>query len=195
MNARKISLVLMILTLLAMSFGLASMGCKGGKGTDEKAADESDSKDITFFERGGDSGEPGGWRAISENVVGQIETTYEEYGMKVESLDRSETGSTAVRAVLSRRDGLSSEKELLDGLRMLYDTFPNQSTYVVKISREGDPEVEANVAALTKVVEAGYSLDTPAGEEMNFWGMLSEPADETEETSGSNASVSSDSGR
>jgi hypothetical protein len=89
---------------------------------------------------------------------------------------------------------MSREKELLDGLRMLYETFPGQNTYMVKITREGEPEMEADLAALTKVVEAGYSLDTSAGEAIDFWSMLNEPRSDADEKSGSNTGVSSDTG-
>jgi hypothetical protein len=170
MKTQRFVTILTILTICTFSLGwLSSAGCNKGKSKTNQPDPAQGSEDVSFAERNGGSPQHNGWLPISATVLGQIQDNYEGRKITLQSLERSDSGSPAIRLALGPRDGLPVEKELLDGLYILFENFPRQTHYVVEVARDGNPAVEAGWSDLQNLKDAGYSLDTPPTQVAGFW--------------------------
>jgi hypothetical protein len=157
------------------------------KGSKDKAADATATdSNGGFLEKSDTGATSGGWKGVSANVVKQIENSYKKYNIDVVTLEKSNSDSGGIRMVVGPRDGLSIQKELLDGLRMLFETYPKLDKYVVKLGSEDGPSVESTWPELVAMDLAGYTMDTPSSETAKFWAPF-EKAQASLKSSGDNS--------
>ena len=174
MNTERLTLSIIILALCSFCFTQTATGCAKAKGKTKETAEAKGGIPISFAERPSNVA-PGSWQPISGTVVSQIESQYQAHSIKVDSLERSGSGANAVRMVLMPREGVSQKKQLLDGLRVLYETFPEQDDYEARIKVDSDPGVHASWPDMLALDKAGYNYDTPQDKVDQFWSKLSHP--------------------
>jgi hypothetical protein len=186
MKIRQLTLTFTIFLLCVCSVTQTSMVSCNKNGSKDKDADAA-SMDTAggFLEKSDNAGTSDGWKDVSANVVKQIESSYKKYNIDVVTLEKSNSDIGEVRMVVGPREGMSIQKELLDGLRMLFETYPKLDKYIVNLSREGDPSVEGTWPELVAMDLAGYTMDTPMSETAKYWAPF-EKAQASEEAPGDN---------
>lgn len=173
MKAHKITLSLIIFSLVVVC-GLqsTSIGCskdKNNKGDDPDGL--TDETSTPFFNQNGDKGvTPINWSPVSENVMIQITDMFAGENISINSIDRSDSASSAVRCSLERWEGNSRTRDLLNGFYVLYNTFPEQDSYHAEVD---DEIVISDWDTLTEFVEAGFSFDCPEEGLMEYWRIIS----------------------
>jgi len=186
MNGHRLTVGLMILALCAACLFQSSLaGCAGRRPSGDDGS-ESSGDQSAFFDRSSRNagGTPGDWASVSQTVIKQVEDMYGARGIALSDLERSHSGPSAVRCSLAPRLDLQPMKQLLDGLFLLYSTFPNQQVYVVSIDEWDDAEVETDWNSLVALVEEGYSFDTPDEQTEYFWNMMTGAAEDVDPSSG-----------
>ena len=170
MNGQRIVIGLIVFLLSALCITQTSiMGCSGADPADQQSTGDLSEGFSPFFRDGeGNRNGSSEWRPVSDKVLSQIEKMCLEHGLAVDKLECKKAGIQAVRCVLQARDGLSKAKELLDGLYLMYLTYPNQDTYIVEIAG-GGREVEAGWDSLVVLAEAGYSFEVASEAAPSFW--------------------------
>ena len=134
-----IGLIFIIITGACLIQATAS-GCAGElkKGSD-KVADKVENGGVPYEDRSvvNSSTEPGvpNWKPVSAMVMDEIRGKYTQHGLSIEVLERDNTnGLPTIHCVMSPRNGVSAKKNMLDGLYLLFETFPNLNRYMVDIS-------------------------------------------------------------
>jgi hypothetical protein len=178
---------LIIFSLFVFAFTQTiSVGCKHKK-SDKNAeaqaseSDESGSEDVTFSEQSVASGED--WRVISKHVVEDMEKRYKPQGITISSLEATDVKGEAMRLILYPRENMSTDKQLLDGMMVLYDNFPSQNHYYVEIAVDGSPKSEATWDQLVDLAKSGYSLATETGNASGYMSRLGSVSTETTDSS------------
>jgi len=189
MNIQKFALGFIIFFLFAACLIQTSMlGCSKTDTGGGEVAVESETDGPTFFSRLG-SGEPEemyNWTPVSENVMDQVGDMFEGTGIGIERLERGQSGTRAIRCILEFRSGVSSDKQLYDGIKILHDTYPGQNRYYVGLSGRDGEILESDWDTMVRFVEEkGYTFDTSAGEAENLW-HASQPEYDPDEETGEN---------
>ena len=173
MNAYKITLSLIIFSLVVIC-GLqsTSIGCSRDKNNTGDDPDGLAAETSTpFFSQSGDNGVvPINWAPVSENVMIQITDMFAGENISINSIDRSNTASSAVRCILDPWENNSRTRDLLNSFYILYNTFPDQNSYYAEVDEE---IVITDWDILTELVEAGFSFDCPEESLMEYWRIIS----------------------
>ncbi len=174
MNGQRLAIGLIILFLCAMCLIQTSMtGCSSADKSAGAAASDSADADSPFFHGTSDSEEsPDQWEAVSEKVLDQIKDMYADSGVEIRALERSHYGAPGIRCSLVRKEAVPTRKQLLDGMYLLYLTFPRQKVYMVDLGEDTQDRLETRWEALAAFAEAGYSFETGPGETESFWSIL-----------------------
>jgi hypothetical protein len=173
MKALRITIFLLISIVIACCIMQTTMvSCSANKSKTPDSGDADTGDGATFMERAGGQADQDGWHQVSETVVTQVEDNYKQYGIQVDKIERSISGEPGTRLTLSHRAGLSREKELMDGLYMLYETFPDQRSYHVEIAGVDGAAVDADWPSLEAMAQAGYTLDSPEALAAQLWGTV-----------------------
>jgi hypothetical protein len=165
MNGYRLTVGLIIAFLCLVCFLQSSnLGCSKNDGADDasEATDESSDNEATVFRSSGESHGVQDWVPVSEFVLGQINDQYLDIGIVVETIEESNEAVDAVKCFLVQRDGISEVKQLMDGLLVLYDNFPNLDTYFVQIDGNADLSVSTNWDHLEASINQGYTFETSA---------------------------------
>jgi hypothetical protein len=162
----------------ACVFQATTAGCSSGKATESTASEDSQKEgEVPFFESAGnqaasESGESG-WTPVSDSILEEIAEMYGDSGLVIQTLEKDTSGSLpSMHCSLSQRDGISDTKQLLDGLYLLYLTFPNMRRYLVDVDGRSDRRVDANWNDLEELYDGGYSFETLPEDAVPFWGKL-----------------------
>jgi len=176
MNGQRLAIGLIILFLCAMCLIQTSMtGCSSADKSAGAAASDSADADSPFFHRTGDEDKlPDQWEPVSEKVLDQIKDMYTDSGVEIQALERSHSGAPGIRCSVVRKDAVPVRKQLLDGMYLLYLTFPGQKVYMVDLGEDTQDRLETRWEALAAFAEAGYSFETGPGETGSFWSILTE---------------------
>ncbi len=166
MNGHRITIAAIIALLCVACLVQTSMtGCTSKGGSGDETADEATAEGTPFFRSsGGDGSAPVNWIPVSDYVLEQIDGMYEGQGLEIEELEKSKGASSAIRVQLAPRPGISESKQLLDGLYLLHNTFPEQDHYIVEISGEGHAGLETDWETLTALIEEGYNFESDSTE-------------------------------
>ncbi len=170
-NGQRIALGLILFILCVACFVQTSMmGCSGNGGSGDESETGSRSSHTPFFSRSGeDATPPDGWEPVSDKVMGQIMSMYEDSGIGIECLEKSEIGAPAIRCLLDDRDGVPVEKQLLDGLHIMASTFPNLQQYIVQINGDEEFRTEIDWNTLMTLEQNGYTLESGSADAESLW--------------------------
>ncbi len=174
MTTQRLAIGLIILLLSALCIFQTTMsGCSKDTGSDADVTAEETEGEVPFFERSdNESGEPEelDWEPFSNVIVGEIESMFEGSEFRIESIEQASDGiHHFIRCSLEPHPDNSETRQLLDGLHLMYLTFPDQYRYIVEIEGSGNREVEADWNDLKELYELGYSFDTPSAEAEGIW--------------------------
>jgi len=169
MNGHKILVgaILLILCVACLLQGTI-MGCSHAGTSDVQATAESSENETPFFRRASDDA-PINWRPVSDAVLEQIAEMPRFSSLDIKSIERGDSGASAMRCSLGQRGNYSDVKQLLDGLYLMHCTFPEQQVYIVCLDGSADCSVESNWDAMEAMVEEGYTLDVTGEEARSYW--------------------------
>jgi len=169
MNGHRIMVGAILLILCAACVLQGSIvGCSASENPDEAVTDEPAETGTPFFRSAGDDA-PSDWREVSDSVLEQISEMPKFSHLQINSIERSESGASAIRCSIGWRANLSEAKQLLDGLLLLHETFPEQNSYIVTLEGGGNADVESDWDTMDNMVEEGYTFDVAGEEARSYW--------------------------
>lgn len=165
--------------ILCMVFCLqaSTIGCSKKNIEDNEADGGSSDNHTAFFSdnNGLDGEHPIDWMPISENIFEQVVDLHGDDAISINSIDRNETGPSAVRCVLEPYEGNSRTRVLLNGLFLLYSDFPNQSVYVAEVD---GVSVRTTWEKVSELAESGFSYDCPDADMDWYWRIINDEEEE-----------------
>jgi hypothetical protein len=169
MNGHKILVGAILLILCAACLLQGSItGCSRASTDDAQAAAESTDGETPFFRRTGGDG-PINWRPVSDAVLEQITEMPRFSHLEIQSIERGDSGDSAMRCSIGHRSNYSEEKQLLDGLYLMQCTFPEQELYFVRLDESDDCSVQSDWDTMEAIVEEGYTFDVSGEEARSYW--------------------------
>ena len=176
MNGQRliIGAILLILCTACLVQGSAT-GCSRTGGSQEAiAAAETD--DVPFFRRASGDEAPIEWQEVSSSVLEQITDMPKYASLGIDAIERSKEEPYAIRCILTWRDALPVHKQLLDGLLLLYQTFPEQQSYIVSLDGPGNESVQSDWDTMEAFADEGYTFDATGEEAESYWCRFIEPS-------------------
>lgn len=177
LNKIHFSCFMCVVCIFVIVFGF--FGCNKSKECDGKEASGGQKEDSELFKHYGKKDKPNqnGWRSVSDNLITQINSEYENKGVKIDKLERNDSNGTCVRVSLLARPNLSVQKQLLDGMILLYENYPKQDSYIIKISNT-DEEIMVRWKDLVELRNKGYHFGVNSQEARQYWEEYDSPPKE-----------------
>jgi len=189
MKNRQILISTVIIPFVAACLLQSSLTSCSREKKSDKAIEET--AQTTSFLAGSKAEQATEWRAASESLLEDLRYAFKDKGIEIVNLERRGLGNKEARLTLGLRSNVSVEKQLLDGLYILFLTLPEQSKYEVRLDGEGEKSINATWEELQRLSEAGYSFESPsqtADRFMSIFNHQSEPPEQNEGMASAGAS-------
>ncbi len=165
MNGQRVALALIIFCLFAAVLLQTTMtSCSSTDANGNGPSAISDSEDGSFFHSLSEVDEDQGeynWEPVSDYVLEQMIDMFENTGIVIDRVERSEIGSRAISCTVESRANVPEKRQLMDVLWILHETYPEQRAYFADLDGVRNASVETDWDVLVLFAEEGYSFDTP----------------------------------